>query len=462
MNGPAAQSSGFRFSLLVWAVRDASSNLGVFATVAATISVSIAIPSILLCCWALILRDPSPGHSDQLYHVQLDHWGTRFDWDRAHQFEDPTEPPDQLTYMDATTLLRVDSDTSKAAAVYEFASEAAPGEGGSATPVSVAATSADFFAMVSAPVRLGRTWSRADDAGKARIVVISEKLNDSLYHGANSLGKDIVIGNSAFVIVGILKAWRPPTKFFSSQIYAPMDDAYVPFASAVELEKAPLQGQCSGNVRFALPELTTSECVWVDYWVMLGTEVKRQQYSKHLLSYIAEQKALGRFPRAPNVRLRNAREWVQHLQAGSGAGMALMPATAGGLLLVLVTLGNAVALLLARFMQHAPEVAMQRAVGADRRAIFVHYLTQCGLIGLAAGLLGMILCVAVLAVLRSTMDADLRAYGFSLEAMSTMDWQMCLTAIGLGLLGTGAAGLYPAWKVSRLEPAAVLRGGGLR
>jgi ABC-type lipoprotein release transport system permease subunit len=60
------------------------------------------------------------------------------------------------------------------------------------------------------------------------------------------------------------------------------------------------------------------------------------------------------------------------------------------------------------------------------------------------------------------MDADLRAYGFSLEAMSTMDWQMCLTAIGLGLLGTGAAGLYPAWKVSRLEPAAVLRGGGLR
>jgi putative ABC transport system permease protein len=420
--------------------------------------VGIAVPSVLLSFWSLILQDPAPGYSEQLYHVQLDHWGMRFDWDRAHQFQSPGEPPDQLTYIDASALLRA-GRASKRAALYEFASEARSDSASGTTPITVGATHADFFSMVGAPLRAGRGWNQKDDDNRSRVVVISEKLNGELFHGASGLGKAITIGNSAFIVVGVLESWRPPTKFFSSQIYAPMDDAYVPFDAAIELEKAPLLGQCSGNVKFALPELTTSECVWVDFWITLPTSAQRKQYANFLLAYIVDQKRIGRFPRAPSIRLRNAREWVQHLQAGSGAGVALVPATAGGLVLMIVTLGNAVALLLSRFMQHAPLVAIQRAVGADRRAIFAHYLTQCGLVGLAAGLCGMILCVAALAAARSAFDVYLRAYGFSLEATSTVDWQIYLTAVCFGLLGTVVAGIYPAWRVSRLEPAAVLRGG---
>ena len=48
----------------------------------------------------LMSSDPIPQKSEVLHYVQLDNW------DPNNAANDPNEPPDQLTYLDATALMK--------------------------------------------------------------------------------------------------------------------------------------------------------------------------------------------------------------------------------------------------------------------------------------------------------------------------------------------------------------------
>ncbi|MFX6250218.1 ABC transporter permease, partial [Acinetobacter baumannii] len=75
-------------------------------------------------------------------------------------------------------------------------------------------TSADFFPMFNVPMQYGRPWTREDDNGRARVAVISKALNEKLFQGANSVGREIRLEGNALRIVGVMKAWNPEPHFF--------------------------------------------------------------------------------------------------------------------------------------------------------------------------------------------------------------------------------------------------------
>src|SRR5699024_5828601 len=52
-------------------------------------------------------------------------------------------------------------------------------------------TTTDFFPMFDVPFAYGHPWSSADDADRARVVVISSRLNERLFGGENSVGKTL-------------------------------------------------------------------------------------------------------------------------------------------------------------------------------------------------------------------------------------------------------------------------------
>ena len=52
-----------------------------------------------------------------------------------------------------------------------------------------------------------------------------------------------------------------------------------------------------------------------------------------------------------------------------------------------VCLLNTVGLLLAKCLRRSPEIGVRRALGASRRRIFVQFLVEAGVIGLAGGAL---------------------------------------------------------------------------
>jgi putative ABC transport system permease protein len=113
-------------------------------------------------------------------------------------------------------------------------------------------------------------------------------------------------------------------------------------------------------------------------------------------------------------------------------------------LFLLVVAINLIGLLLGKFLSKAPEVAVRRALGASRKAIFAQQITECLLIGLCGGLLGILAAGGFLA-------------GISRFLEQSTDYQldipMVAAGFGLALLAGTIAGIYPAWRVCAEPPA---------
>ena len=70
--------------------------------------------------------------------------------------------------------------------------------------------------------------------------------------------------------------------------------------------------------------------------------------------------------------------------------------------------------------------------------------------GLAGGLVGILLTLAGLGLIRQLQ------MGY-MDRVAAMDWAMMLAAIGLAVLSSLLAGLYPAWRISRTNPSIYLK-----
>ncbi len=120
--------------------------------------------------------------------------------------------------------------------------------------------------------------------------------------------------------------------------------------------------------------------------------------------------------------------------------------------LVLVTSGlNLVRLLMGKFTRRAPELGMQRALGARRRALRLQLLLEAAMVGAIAGVAGVLLASGMMPFavhsVRFTESLPWLGAGDALTAI--------LVAIGAALL----AAAYPAWQLGRGSPASQLRRG---
>jgi putative ABC transport system permease protein len=104
----------------------------------------------------------------------------------------------------------------------------------------------------------------------------------------------------------------------------------------------------------------------------------------------------------------------------------------------------------ARASQRAREVALRKVLGANRKQLITQFLAESVLIAAIAMLLALALVELLLPALSTFLDASL--------AMYYLGWNgMLLPIIGLTLLVGAAGGVYPAFYLSRFQPAQVLK-----
>lgn len=120
-----------------------------------------------------------------------------------------------------------------------------------------------------------------------------------------------------------------------------------------------------------------------------------------------------------------------------------------GLLFLVVCSVNLIGLLLGKFLSRGPEIGVRRALGASKLSIFVQHLLEVELVGVAGGVIGLGLSVVTLRVINLLFpEAD---FGFGL------DLNMVGAGILLSLVAGMIAGLYPAWRICRVQPAMHLK-----
>jgi putative ABC transport system permease protein len=109
---------------------------------------------------------------------------------------------------------------------------------------------------------------------------------------------------------------------------------------------------------------------------------------------------------------------------------------------------NLTGLLLGKFLARAPEVSIRRALGATRADIFLQHVIECELVGIAGGAIGMLLSIGTLRFI-GKLIAD--------TARFSLDLEMVVAAIFLSLVAGLLAGVYPAWRICKVQPAVQLK-----
>ena len=397
----------------------------------------------------VLAKDPIPAKSDVLYAVQLDSWSP------DSPFRPDGTPPTQLTYLDATALMQAqhadDPPAFRQAAMVRTGFVVEPEGGGRPFDASGRATYGGFFAMFDVPFLFGQGWDAEADAGREQVAVLSRAINERLFGGENSVGRNLALSGNTYRVVGVLDSWRPMPKFYDLNGDATGDpaDIFVPF-SLMAVWQLPRIGNINcwkpldGD---GLEAFLASECIWVQFWAELPSDAEKSRYLAFLDGYAGEQKRLGRFQRPLNNRVRDVNQWLDDGMQGTEPAAMLL---AVGAMFLAVCLLNTVGLLLAKFLGRAPEIGLRRALGASKRAVFCQYLVESGGIGVLGGAGGVAmawLCLRGIEALFGDIIANLLVF----------DGAMVALAVVLAVVCTLAAGLYPTWRACNVQPAAQLK-----
>jgi len=413
------------------------------------IALGIAVCLTALNVFTLVSGNPLAHRNEVVFAVQMDSWDPNDPWDD----ERPTLLPYELTFRDAQAVLASDIPD-RTVVMHKGAFVLGPPADAedAAKPfiAIVRLAQAAFFPMFDVPFRYGSAWDSATDATAAAVIVLSKESNEKFFGGEDSVGRTVKLDDRDYRVIGVLDEWHPVPKFYdlnNGSLDDP-EDAWIPFSRG-ELVEA----QTAGNTNCWKPEVLNSyreflnsECVWIQAWVELGSRDKVEEFKAFLDGYVADQKKLGRFPRPLNNKLSTVGEWLALNKVVEDDNRVLLGIA---FMFLAVCLINTVGLLLAKFSGAAAVVSLHRALGASRKQIFRQHLVEVSLIGLAGGVLGIGVGYLLLMALRQLYN--------SYEAVTRLDWSVGFMALALSLIAGVIAGLYPTWRICRVQPAPYLK-----
>lgn len=426
---------------LILALRSFRRDKALTALMVMAIALGIGACMTTLTVFHVLSGDPIPNKSDRLFYVQLDP-------SDMLGYTPGEEPSDQVSRYDAEALLREKRGLRQAMMT---------GGGVSVTPdrsglvpflTNARYTSADFFPMFETPMQYGNGWSARDDEAHARVAVISRSLNERVFGGGNSVGKQLRVDQADFTVVGVIDEWRPTPRFYDmySDQYGQLEDLFLPFSTSRDLEMSRNGSMDCWGDSGSDPTSLNAPCVWIQYWVELESPTQAGGFRDYLVNYSDQQRAAGRYKRPTNVRLRNVMELLEFNRVVPNDVVMQLWLGFGFLLVCLV---NTVGLLLAKFLRRGSEIGVRRALGASRKAIFTQCLVEAGTVGLAGGILGLGLSLLGLWAVRQQPA--------SYAEHAHLDLGMLLLTFVLAVTASVLAGLLPAWRAMQVTPAIQLK-----
>ena len=120
------------------------------------------------------------------------------------------------------------------------------------------------------------------------------------------------------------------------------------------------------------------------------------------------------------------------------------------LLFVLLPTVNLVNINVSRIMERASEIGIRRSFGASSRTLVAQFIVENIVLTLAGGLVGLLLSGLVLAAITQS--------GLIPYADLQVNWRVFMYGLLFAAVFGVISGVYPAWRMSRLQPVDALHG----
>ncbi|HSB07970.1 MAG TPA: ABC transporter permease [Blastocatellia bacterium] len=302
--------------------------------------------------------------------------------------------------------------------------------------LSSAGVSPNFFELMRATPKLGRSFrDHEENPGAARVVIISYGLWQRRLAGASdAIGKTLILDGEGYTIVGV----------------------------APEGFQFPRAGELPYFVGVAAN---------TDVWrpMTLGDEFINRKRANHQLCVIARLKPgttrdqaqteisaiAGRIEQgSPDNQGVGVKVVPLSEQIVGGARRALLVLMAATGLVLLIACANVANLMLARAAARTREIAIRAALGATRPRIFRQLITEALLLSLAGGLAGTLLSQwgvrSLLAVASKNLPGAVEA---------GIDLGVLCFAVAISMVSSVLFGLAPALGASRTDLSEALKPG---
>lgn len=306
------------------------------------------------------------------------------------------------------------------------------GGGGEAEYVPAARVSHNFFSVLGTAPVVGRDLRPEEDQpGANPVVLISHGLWQRRFGGAlDVIGRDVLLDGAPHTVVGVMPpSFRHP---YRAEVWVPL---------ALRIDPA----QPTGNYLYAPARLKPGVTV----------ETARRSM-RELCDRIAREHPSPRNPRETLMTPLHE-TFVRDLRP------RMLLLTAAAVFVLLIVGANVAGLLLARHLERETETGLRAALGASRGRLLRSFLTESLVLTVAGSVAGVLLAVWLTGPLVALSPLASDATGGALREFDSavrIDGSVLATSIGVALLVGLGFGLVPAWRGSRGDPQAVLRGRG--
>jgi len=293
----------------------------------------------------------------------------------------------------------------------------------------VVCTTPEWFELVDRDVAAGRTIVAEDMRHGANVAVLTEWGARKVLAGDHALGETIVVGGTAFRVVGIVRSEASGAA--ATGMPDRQTDVYIPLAAA---------RQRFGDKFFRRVQdsITNERCELHEIIAHVSDERLVEPASRAISRLLEVFHPKRDYAVEVPLQLLHEAEATKRtfsIVLGAIAGISLL---VGGI--------GIMNIMLASVTERTREIGIRRAIGARKGQVVAQFLIESVVLSVAGGLVGMALGVAL---------------PFAVTAAAGMPtvvtaWSLMLS-FGISVAVGVCFGIYPAMRAASLDPIIALR-----
>ena len=280
----------------------------------------------------------------------------------------------------------------------------------------------------------GRPFTQNEFESGQFVAVINQRTQKELFGEESAIGKNVAFDNQNFNIIGVVDN-------VSAVEETALSDIWVPYTTnATSGYQQETMGRWDAILYHSDPEIL--EQANQEYIHMLKNDVILETPEKLTEAYSGAYTKLESLSRE---MFYEEYSYDTHEQMFISVMIGLV------LLFMLLPSINMINLNVSRIMERASEIGVRKSFGASTKQLLMQFIVESILLTLIGGVIGILLSIFII--------NSIEASGIIPYAMFSFNFRIFVVGLFLVLIFGLVSGVYPAYKMSRLNPVTALKGG---